>query len=455
MAKGMTTGKSSNDITDIIRDAGVVMLRAASPIAALITDPRQLTTESGNTAQEVDSREFTEETGNTAPEKDRGEVPVEHITTPEADPEELQESSDSSRWETDVEGMLAAWITASHSNTLNAQGGIRYIPGLSAGHTFRKSLKLDAEASLNAYGSATFWSDDSISLDGKVKPYRMWLRFSGNRFEVRAGLQKINFGSATMLRPLMWFDQIDPRDPLQLTDGVYALLGRYYFLNNANIWLWGLYGNTGKRGWDIVPSDNKKIEYGGRIQVPVLTTGELALTGHHRAADYQGMDVTDTRTGETSVSENRIGLDGKFDLGPGIWFEGTLAHQRITDRPFTRSLNLGLDYTFGLGNGLHVMMEYLSYSMVSDIFINQEGISLMALSASYPFSIFTNLNAIVFYDKDNRNLYNFINWSWQFDNWSLYLIGFWNPDRFEIYRNMEGASLFAGKGIQLMFVYNH
>ena len=69
------------------------------------------------------------------------------------------------------------------------------------------------------------------------------MRYSSDQFELRLGLQKINFGSASMLRPLMWFDQMDPRDPLHLTDGVWGLLARYYFLNNANIWLWGLYGN--------------------------------------------------------------------------------------------------------------------------------------------------------------------------------------------------------------------
>lgn len=35
----------------------------------------------------------------------------------------------------------------------------------------------------------------------------------------------------------MRFDQVDPRDPLKLTDGVRGLLGRYCFLNNADIWL--------------------------------------------------------------------------------------------------------------------------------------------------------------------------------------------------------------------------
>ncbi|MCK7489842.1 MAG: ABC transporter ATP-binding protein [Anaerotruncus sp.] len=39
---------------------------------------------------------------------------------------------------------------------------------------------------------------------------------------------------------MMWFDTIDPRDPLQLTDGVYALLLRYYTRGNANFWAWAM-----------------------------------------------------------------------------------------------------------------------------------------------------------------------------------------------------------------------
>ena len=86
---------------------------------------------------------------------------------------------------------------------------------------------------------------------------------------VRGGLQKINFGSANLLRPLMWFDQIDPRDPLQLTDGVWGILGRYYFLNNANIWVWGLIGNDQRKGWEVIPSVKNKPEFGFRVQMPI------------------------------------------------------------------------------------------------------------------------------------------------------------------------------------------
>src|SRR5690606_40300081 len=100
--------------------------------------------------------------------------------------------------------------------------------------------------------------------NGRIKPYRLWARYSGNQFELRAGLQKINFGSATILRPLMWFDQMDIRDPLQLTDGVWAMLGRYYFLNNANIWLWVLYGNEDPKSWETFRSEEHTSELQSR-----------------------------------------------------------------------------------------------------------------------------------------------------------------------------------------------
>jgi len=124
------------------------------------------------------------------------------------------------------------------------------------------------------------------SCPGHDKPYRFWARYSAKQVELRIGLQKINFGSASMLRPLMWFDQVDPRDPLMLTDGVWGILGRYYFLNNANIWLWGLYGNDNRKGWEIFNSQKTIPEFGGRLQIPVPKgeSGFSFITGMRIAA---------------------------------------------------------------------------------------------------------------------------------------------------------------------------
>jgi hypothetical protein len=278
---------------------------------------------------------------------------------------------------------------------------------------------------------------------------------SSEQFELRAGLQKINFGSASMLRPLMWFDRIDPRDPLQLTDGVYALLGRYYFINNTNIWLWALYGNKNTKGWEFIPGNEKRPEFGGRMQVPAFK-GELALSYHNREVDFsQAVDTTMAKL--ENSNEQKLGFDGRWDIGIGFWFESMVLYQNIPKKhfPWQEQINIGFDYTFGIGNGLNVINELL-YASTSEIIFQPDSIILFsALAARYPVGLLDNITAMVYYDWTNESLYRFINWQRQYDNISLYLMLFWNPDEFNIYRNMEGTELFTGKGIQFMFVYNH
>jgi hypothetical protein len=354
-----------------------------------------------------------------------------------------------------IRGQAIGWGVASRMDRWRGQAGIRYIPELSYLAPVKDKYTFEAEFSLNAYGSGLYWSKDSTVWDGKIKPYRAWLKFSGDQFEVRAGLQKINFGSASMLRPLMWFDQIDPRDPLQLTDGVYALLGRIYFLNNANIWIWGLLGNDRQKGWEFIPSVKNVPEFGGRVQIPV-ERGELGTTYHYRVANA-GKVYTLNHGEKTEIREKRLALDGKFDLGVGLWFEAVMVHQEIhlPELRYRRMLNLGMDYTFGLGNGLNMMTEVVTFGTSEKALTGGEDVVFSALSLNYPLSIINNLSGIVFYDWENNNIYNFINWSWQFDKWSFYIMGFWNPETFDIYQNIEGTNLYAGKGLQFMAVFNH
>jgi hypothetical protein len=283
----------------------------------------------------------------------------------------------------------------------------------------------------------------------------MWVKLSGDRFELRAGLQKINFGSAVLFRPLMWFDRIDPRDPLQLTDGVYGLLGRYYFLNNANIWIWGLYGEDKTKGWEVLPSKKNSIEYGGRVQIP-LYTGELAATYHHRTADAKGV-IPDSISLGLSYPENRISVDAKVDLGVGLWAEGALIHQDLnfTELKYKTLLNVGMDYTFNLGNGLNLMTEVFGFLQGDRALGADEKIAFGLLSATYPINIIHNISAMVFYDFANKDTYRFINWGMAYDKWSFYVMAFWNPENYNLYNLDYQTSLYSGWGFQLMAVFNH
>src|SRR5512143_2046551 len=161
---------------------------------------------------------------------------------------------------------------------------LRALPKLDFSLPAGRGWTFDGEASANIYGALDFPRHESAMASGDIKPYRCWLRLSSARFEARLGLQQLSFGSATLFRPLMWFDSLDPRDPTEITDGVYGLLLRFYAKGNANAWLWGLYGNSERRGFDAVPPNKKSPEFGGRIELP-LFKGEIAATYHHRRVD--------------------------------------------------------------------------------------------------------------------------------------------------------------------------
>jgi len=356
----------------------------------------------------------------------------------------------------DLKGLLSGWITVNTEDISEPQFGLYYIPEFLVNKSLSRNYALDFDLSLNANGTLRPQAQEGIQTDGDIKLYRMWGRFSSSRFEARLGLQKINFGSASLLRPLMWFDRIDPRDPLQITDGVYGLLMRYYFLNNANIWIWGLYGNDNTKGWEFLLTKARSVEFGGRFQHPV-GNGEIALTYHHRQIDpdqsIPGLDLADV----SSVPENRLAMDGKWDIGIGIWFEGALTHQDNEQLPFLwqRAVTVGCDYTFGLGNGLNLTGEYFVYTSSQEVLGSGDSLKFSALSLNYPLSTLDNLSCILYYDWKNENLYSFLNWRRTYDQWIINVIGFWNPELFQIYQNLTENNMFAGKGIQIMVIFNH
>ncbi len=351
-------------------------------------------------------------------------------------------------------GQISAWLHYNPSNSLPLMAGGRYIPQLNYQLFLPKHHMIDFEGSANIFGDIGLRPFDSTSSDGTIKPYRLWARYSSRQFEFRVGLQKINFGSATLLRPLMWFDQIDPRDPLHLTDGVYGALARYYFLNNANLWAWVLYGNNKPKGWEMMKTSKDIPEAGGRVQVPV-PRGEAALSYHFRMADSRGL--VDTIYQYAEIPENRLGLDAKFDLIIGCWVEASWVHKGRNVGIYTNQeiMNVGADYTFGIGNGLNVIYEQLLAAYDEKPFEFSQSTTFSMLNLSYPVGIFDNVSAIIYYDWTNKAMYNFVNWQRQFNKFSLYLMGYINPKNYRIPAQGTGQNLYAGSGVQIMFVYNY
>lgn len=366
------------------------------------------------------------------------------------DRHEAQEN-DSSHHNLRFSGQLSGWGSFTPDTDTKAWLGGRYIPQINYGYSFSKNRLFDLEASANLFGDIGFRRFDDAGTEGKIKPYRLWMRYSTARSEVRLGLQKINFGSAQLFRPLMWFDAMDPRDPLQMTDGVWAALFRYYFQNNANVWIWTLAGNKTPKGWDTFETNGRlRPEAGGRVQLP-FTSGETALSYHFRKAELPAESYN-----RNASAEHKLGFDIRADVVVGLWLETSWTHYARNIGALTNQhmLTVGADYTFDIGNGLGITGEHMLYGTDNKAFRPSDNINFTGISLNYPFTLFDDISLMLYYDWRAGSIYSFANWQHQWDNLSLYVIGFWNPKTYAVPGRSDFARL-AGKGIQLMLVWNH
>ncbi len=353
-------------------------------------------------------------------------------------------------------GQLVGWTTVQFGRPLVVQPGGRFVPTLTGKFPKNDSTAFDFETSASINGNSTFERWINAGNSGEIKPYRVWGRYATSKFELRAGLQKINFGQAKLFRPLMWFDGMDIRDPLQLTNGVYGVLGKYFFPDNAALWAWVLIGNDSRKGWEFFGTEKWKPELGGRIELP-LPKGEIAVSTHYRRV--HALNLVSSMWGDYRLlSENRLGLDGKWDLGIGVWFESstTITQKNEINVPrFQDMWNVGADYTFPLGSGLGLTVEYLRFHAGDAFFVKGNTVNLAGAMLTYPLSITDNVSAMLFYLPGKNQLFNYVSWSRMLDKWSFYLSGFMNPADAQLL-SIQAASrnLFAGKGLQVMVGYN-
>ena len=346
-------------------------------------------------------------------------------------------------------GQASVIGTYIHDTHYPIQSGIRYQPKLNLQYKIDSTQYIDSEVSTSLFASNQFNFKGEGKWDKAIRPYRIWLRYAQAQWEIRGGLQKIDFGSAAALRPLQWFNQIDPRDPLQITNGVCGILGRYYFLNNTNIWFWALYGNKDRRGLDIFKSIDDKPEFGGRIQLEI-PKGEVALTFHHRQA-FEHFSSFD------SFRENKYGFDAKWDIGVGLWIEASYTRILEDIGPFRNQFysTLGTDYTFSVGNGLNVIVEHMLYSFDQKAFDLEEPGQFTAGIISYPFGLYDNLSSVVYYNWDTRDVSFFLNYQHTFSHIIGYLMAFYTPKNEGGFQQSEWINAFSGPGFRIMLVYNH
>jgi hypothetical protein len=355
-----------------------------------------------------------------------------------------------------LHGQLAAWFNFEHQPEQNLGAGLRYEPRGDWRQEVGSGLELGLEGVLDAWAGLSKLDGEPTETDTDIDVYRLWARAAAPRWELRAGLQKISFGSAMLLRPLMWFDQTDVRDPLKLTRGIHALLGRYSFQNNASVWLWSMLGNDEPRGWDTAPSDPDVLELGGRVQVPV-PAGEVAGSYHRRTAEQELPSLPGQVPGRERFGEQRWGVDGRWDVGVGFWVEACAIHQdhQLEQLRWQRLGNIGVDYTFDVGNGLTTLVEQFVFERSAELGVSGTGPQFTAGSMQYLVGPPDRLRAIVYYEWEADRFYRMLSWERQYDHWSFHAAGFWNPEDARLFPQADAMAGMAGRGFQLLVAYDH
>lgn len=328
---------------------------------------------------------------------------------------------------------LAGALSHSRANW-QSQSTLRYLPGLLFESAITEQLRAGAELAACCQAQLDWLIADSVRCCATAKAYRAALWAAGDRFELRAGLQKLNFGSATLLRPLQWFDRLDPSDPLGFTDGVCGLLFRVWPCGNTGLWAWGLLDTSRSGTGNVLAPADRRPRFGGRAELP-LPLGEAALTFHHLpqcSINHHRLAIA------TPAGENRIGLDAKLDIGIGLWTESVLAFRsKQSGLPsWNNATSIGTDYTLGIGNGLAVLFEHL---VRADSFGWSHTTAGMA---SYPIGLLDNIRTIVLADWQSHQHQGHISWQRTLDNWLFALTGFWSSNTPEL-------------GVQLTVAFNH
>ena len=338
----------------------------------------------------------------------------------------------------DFRGQLSAWGNLNRpQSSWQIGAGIRYLPELS----YTQPLSERVFWSLLTAGNGSVHVSSSRPPEQSLKLYRLHIRVAGAQSETRLGLQKISFGPAQLLRSLQWFDGIDPKDPLQITSGVYALRFRYSFLNNDNLWLWSLYGNSEPRSRDRFPTARFRPEWGGRFQLE-LPEGSLALSSHFRHVDASFF----------TYSETRYGLDGRWDGYMGLWAEAAVIQSRGAQRQpqWQKWFTIGGDYTLEVGNGLYMLAEQRTIYADEQILDFTGQTNTSAIMLSYPLNVLDSFRMIAYYSWSTKSLAQFYNWQRAYDTVLLDVSVFSFPKTGD-----PALGAYAGYGARVMLVFNH
>jgi hypothetical protein len=217
------------------------------------------------------------------------------------------------------------------------------------------------------------WKTKEISLER----YRLNVLFKQQFLDYKVGLQDMHFGVGTYLRPLQWFDMLDPINKRAATQGINGLIVKKSTSDIQEIVGWMLFGNNPVRPSDLNSTKKETIEIGGRFQRSIVN-GELGVATHARQIELNG----------SRAVEYRIGSHYQLNSSIPLWVEQAyMSAASKTESQQYIMVMVGSEYTINIdkvGNSVSVLaeMQYDNKPIASHSAKTLTGV----LQLSYPLS---------------------------------------------------------------------
>jgi len=220
--------------------------------------------------------------------------------------------------------------------------------------------------------------------------FRGWIRYEKGNFKIRGGHQQILFGAATLFRPLGLFDTRIISGIIPLTRGVDGVRSTYFLDNTSSV-----------QGWAVPAQIDNRVIVGLRGEGNFGPVEAGVVFQYHPKTDLPFL-------ADFNLEMVQVGYHLKGESVIGYWNESRLdIQQDQVGNPLRFDTVLGVDYTFDIGQGLHVLLEYFFRTQergFTNIDLKQDRtIQVMGLQLDQPVGIDIVWRAFFFFDLSDQS----------------------------------------------------
>jgi hypothetical protein len=217
--------------------------------------------------------------------------------------------------------------------------------------------------------------------------FRAWLRLDNGEFKLRGGRQKILFGAGAIYRPLGFFDTRNVTGVFPQTRGVDGFRSTWFLSSSSFL-----------ESWLVPAKKNDAIIVGIRGEALIQDVEMGLVAQYHPRSGLK--DLTDF-----NQEMFQFGYHLKGEKEFGFWNESRLDIEMQSSIRFDTVI--GTDYTFDLGEGMHVLLEYFFTTRQNKFTLTdakgQRTIQQIGFSFDQPVGIDIRWQIFSFFDFSDRS----------------------------------------------------